>query len=133
MIPQGAKGWIGDPAEDNANHKKKKDRGGGKEDDSNSVIAVSAGGSHTALLYGTASTSAAAGCDMWVWGAGDCGQTGLGKLEDVYEPKQAIPSAAISNIKVTLVACGVYHTLIVNSKGELYTFGSGSDGQLGNG
>jgi alpha-tubulin suppressor-like RCC1 family protein len=132
-ITGGAKGWVGDPAEDNANHKKKRERGGGKEDDTNTVIAVSAGGSHTALLFGTAATTAAGGCDMWMWGGGDHGQTGLGKLVDELEPKCAIPSASMSSVKVTMVACGVYHTLIVSSTSSLYSFGSGEFGQLGNG
>ena len=43
---------------------------------------------------------------MWMWGGGDHGQTGLGKLVDELEPKCAIPSASMSSVKVTMVACG---------------------------
>ena len=39
-----------------------------------------ASGAHSALLFGLPGTS---GSDLWIWGAGDVGQTGLGKTDDV--------------------------------------------------
>jgi len=37
------------------------------------------------------------------------------------------------NVKITKVACGCYHSLLVSEEGHLLTFGRGNHGQLGHG
>lgn len=66
-----------------------------------------------------------------VWGSGDRGQLGLGSSATQFEAAQV--GGALADKYATLVSCGRCHTAVVSSDGELFTFGQGDDGQLGNG
>ena len=79
------------------------------------VTAVAAGGLHAALL------TRDGGCYTWGWG--ECGQLGLGRrvAEVVRDPTQVDTESQ----RITMVACGAYHTAIVEEGGELMTFGAG--------
>jgi alpha-tubulin suppressor-like RCC1 family protein len=80
------------------------------------VTAVAAGGLHAALLTRDGGA--------YTWGWGECGQLGLGlrgMAEVIREPTQV----DTENQKITMVACGAYHTALVEEGGELMTFGAG--------
>jgi alpha-tubulin suppressor-like RCC1 family protein len=63
---------------------------------------------------------------LWVFGANDCGQLGLGDATDRYEPCQltSIPFC-------TAIACGAEHSLVIDVQQGLWAFGNNQYGQLG--
>eukprot|EP01102_Stenamoeba_stenopodia_P014748 TRINITY_DN493_c0_g1_i2.p1 TRINITY_DN493_c0_g1~~TRINITY_DN493_c0_g1_i2.p1 ORF type:complete len:1112 (+),score=366.40 TRINITY_DN493_c0_g1_i2:185-3520(+) len=65
------------------------------------------------------------------FGDNSCGQ--LGVHPDVGSSYRTTPIiiAGIQALNVVKVACGAYHTALITDTGNLYTFGSNSDGQLG--
>ena len=72
------------------------------------------------------------------WGYGDPGQLGNGlSWEDGFwgssVPVAANMSGALNNRTLTQVASGGLHTCAIDSAGLAFCWGSGSDGQLGNG
>lgn len=56
------------------------------------------------------------------------GQLGHGDVEDVVEPKLI---ENLSGIKIVKIACGGWHSIALSSDGDLYVWGSNSNGQLG--
>lgn len=67
---------------------------------------------------------------MYCWGSTVHGELGLGGIEEeqILTPKQL----TWSNVdKVTNVACGENHTLLLTRDGEVYSCGSNDYGQLG--
>ena len=71
-----------------------------------------------------------AGGNLWVWGEGSNGSLGINNKEDKHTPYLLIqPSLQ----KVIQVCAGEYHTMAINTAGEVYTWGEGSKGQLGTG
>lgn len=62
-----------------------------------------------------------------MFGANQYGQLGLGHQDEVTTPTQ------VAGIKAQRVACGYYHTMIIDLDGALYTWGYGSCGELGTG
>ena len=66
--------------------------------------------------------------ELLVWGAGEFGQLGLGGRRDVSTPQVVSPRAAQ---RVTMVACGLSHTVIATDDGGVYTAGCGLYGRLG--
>lgn len=69
-------------------------------------------------------------CEIYSWGWGDFGRLGHADSSDVFIPT---PIASLSGRKVTSVACGDTHTLVVLEGGRLMSFGRNQNGQLGNG
>lgn len=64
----------------------------------------------------------------WVWGLGEKGQLGLGKsITFTVEPKEL----HLSHRSIKQLTCGANHTLVVSNHEELFSFGIGSNGQLG--
>lgn len=49
----------------------------------------------------------------------------------VLPPAKLTLSERITNLKAASIKCGNYHTLVLCSDGQLYTFGSNCHGQLG--
>ncbi|KAM4709462.1 putative E3 ubiquitin-protein ligase HERC3 isoform 2-T2 [Discoglossus pictus] len=81
---------------------------------------VTAGGSHSFAL----SLSGA----VFGWGKNDAGQLGLNDEQVRESPCHVKP---LRTQKVVYVSCGEEHTAILTKTGGLFTFGSGSYGQLG--
>lgn len=83
------------------------------------VIQVSCGMFHTALVTNSG--------QIYTFGANKSGQLGLGDItdRDVPTPLEQFPE------KARQVICGKYHTVVVTTKGNLYTWGNNNFGQLG--
>jgi alpha-tubulin suppressor-like RCC1 family protein len=67
--------------------------------------------------------------EVYSWGWGDFGRLGHADSADVFVPT---PIASLSGRKVTAVACGDTHTLVILDGGRLVSFGRNQNGQLGN-
>jgi alpha-tubulin suppressor-like RCC1 family protein len=92
------------------------------------VTGCAAGGHHTFLftLLGT----------VFCFGGGERGQLGCFDPDYSEMPfRCAFPRLVplLENFAVLSVSCGRHHTLVVLENGDLFTFGSGGDGQLGHG
>jgi alpha-tubulin suppressor-like RCC1 family protein len=94
------------------------------------MIHIACGKAHSLSIDSTGS--------LYTWGAGACGQLGV---EDIHNlpvdddgyPYQPVPKylKSLKGQNITLGVCGDVHTLVLNDKGEVYSFGGGSFGQLG--
>ncbi|XP_068638407.1 PH, RCC1 and FYVE domains-containing protein 1-like [Aristolochia californica] len=86
---------------------------------------VSCGEYHTCAvtLYG----------DLYTWGDGthNYGLLGHGSEVSHWIPKKVM--GQMEGIHVSLVSCGPWHTAVVTSAGQLFTFGDGTFGALGHG
>ena len=85
------------------------------------IVAIAAGTNHTVALKDNGS--------VWVWGSDSEGQLGDGSpATNRNNPFQltGLPT-------ITAIAAGGNHTLVLTSTGTLYSWGSNSSGQLGNG
>ncbi len=65
---------------------------------------------------------------LYTCGAGDAGQLGTGG-----RGTELLPKAVAVEGKVVSVACGIFHTIVVNDKGTVWAMGGNSFGQLGTG
>ncbi|XP_060103372.1 probable E3 ubiquitin-protein ligase HERC4 [Heteronotia binoei] len=87
------------------------------------TVFISCGGEHTAVLSKEGL--------VCTFGAGCYGQLGHNSTRNELYPRFV---AELFGARVSEVACGRWHTLVyVPDLGEVYSFGSGSEGQLGNG
>ena len=57
-------------------------------------------------------------------------QCGLGNTHDQLKPACV---SALSGVKVTGIAAGLWHTLCISAEGQVYAFGGNQFGQLGTG
>lgn len=85
------------------------------------VTDVSCGNEHCVLLT-TSGT-------VYTWGSGSRGQLGHWDLEPEENPRLV---DALAGIPVRSISAGAWHNAVVTCAGDLYTWGWGSDGQLGN-
>ena len=88
------------------------------------IIDVGAGAKHS--MYCTSQGH------VYTWGANDCGQ--LGNRRNGADP--SIPEqvkAHVGGLRIVSVACGANHCMCVTARGDLYTWGLGTSGQLGHG
>ncbi|KAG8068991.1 hypothetical protein GUJ93_ZPchr0005g14373 [Zizania palustris] len=71
--------------------------------------------------------------DMFTWGNGtfNSGLLGHGNEVSHWVPKRV--NGPLEGIHVSSISCGPWHTAIVTSAGQLFTFGDGSFGVLGHG
>ncbi|HFL2524695.1 TPA: RCC1 domain-containing protein [Clostridioides difficile] len=69
--------------------------------------------------------------DNSIWGAGANHSGQLGKVSNDSVEKYFIELSINKAVKVKEIYCGVYHTLILKTNGELYGCGRNADGQLG--
>nr|XP_002745648.3 E3 ISG15--protein ligase HERC5 [Callithrix jacchus] len=91
--------------------------------DNQKVEFLACGGSHTALLTQDGL--------LFTFGAGKHGQLGHNSTQNELRPCLV---AELAGNRVTQIACGRWHTLAyVSDLGKVFSFGSGKEGQLGNG
>ncbi|XP_077925074.1 E3 ISG15--protein ligase HERC5 isoform X3 [Halichoerus grypus] len=91
--------------------------------DNQKVEFLACGGSHTALL----TTDGL----VFTFGAGKYGQLGHSSTQNELRPRLV---TELAGNRVTQIACGRRHTLAyVSDLGKVFSFGSGKEGQLGNG
>ncbi|KAH9658638.1 Regulator of chromosome condensation (RCC1) family with FYVE zinc finger domain-containing protein [Citrus sinensis] len=71
--------------------------------------------------------------DMYTWGGSNCnfGLLGHGNEMSLWLPKKL--NGPLEGIHVSSVSCGPWHTAVVTSAGQLFTFGDGTFGVLGHG
>jgi alpha-tubulin suppressor-like RCC1 family protein len=86
------------------------------------VKAVAAGGYHSLALSDHG--------EVYSFGHGGYGQLGHGDQEHQPTPKLI---EGLRGVRVTAIAAGGYHSLVLSDRGALYTFGEGAHGQLGHG
>jgi alpha-tubulin suppressor-like RCC1 family protein len=90
------------------------------------VAAISGGYSHTAALR-TDGT-------VWAWGLNIYGQLGDGSTGYSRTPVQVVgPEGNGVMTGVSAIAAGFWHTVALRPDGTVWTWGSNSNGQLGNG
>ncbi|OEL20726.1 E3 ubiquitin-protein ligase HERC2 [Dichanthelium oligosanthes] len=86
-----------------------------------------------AVAYGSKNTCAVTvSGELFEWGEG----AHMDLLNDCYARNQWFPQKMFSppdGISVAKIACGPWHTAIVTSSGQLYTYGDGTFGVLGHG
>uniref|UniRef100_A0A673UWZ9 HECT and RLD domain containing E3 ubiquitin protein ligase 5 n=2 Tax=Suricata suricatta TaxID=37032 RepID=A0A673UWZ9_SURSU len=91
--------------------------------DDQKVEFLACGGSHTALLTKDGL--------VFTFGAGKHGQLGHNSTQNELRPRLV---TELAGNRVTQIACGRQHTLAyVSDLGKVFSFGSGKEGQLGNG
>uniref|UniRef100_A0A672KKF7 Probable E3 ubiquitin-protein ligase HERC3 n=1 Tax=Sinocyclocheilus grahami TaxID=75366 RepID=A0A672KKF7_SINGR len=87
------------------------------------TVSISCGGEHTATL--------SKGGTVFTFGSGGCGQLGHNSFRDEHHPRVV---TELWGSEVSQVTCGRHHTLVsVTSSKLIYSFGCGTQGQLGNG
>ncbi|XP_043090994.1 probable E3 ubiquitin-protein ligase HERC3 isoform X2 [Puntigrus tetrazona] len=87
------------------------------------TVSISCGGEHTATL--------SKGGTVFTFGSGGSGQLGHNSFRDEHHPRVV---AELWGSEVSQVTCGRHHTLVsVTSSKLIYSFGCGTQGQLGNG
>jgi alpha-tubulin suppressor-like RCC1 family protein len=84
------------------------------------IIAVSAGSSYSMILNSQG--------QVFSFGTNDVGQLGLGNTHDQITPTM-IDHIKIG--KVVAISAGDHHSLILNSQGQVFSFGANTYGQLG--
>jgi len=102
---------------------------GEKGPEGNSIIITSivCGWSHSMIVVQTPSTSL-----LFTFGKNDKGQCGLGHTNTVLVPSLVKSLFGKSNFIVD-VSAGYYHSCCLSENGEVYAWGFGGEGQLGNG
>ena len=69
---------------------------------------------------------------LWAFGDNNYGQLGLGKIEKAtYNEPMEITTVDTQNIKFIKISVGGNHTLALDTEGNVYSWGSNSNGQLG--
>lgn len=71
--------------------------------------------------------------DLYTWGDGtyNSGLLGHGSKVSCWIPRKV--SGNLDGIHLSYISCGLWHTAVVTSAGQLFTFGDGSFGALGHG
>ncbi|KAK5898983.1 hypothetical protein CesoFtcFv8_008507 [Champsocephalus esox] len=67
---------------------------------------------------------------VFTFGSGEYGQLGHNSFRDELRPRLV---AELWGAKVTKIACGRHHTLVLTDSERVYSFGCGEQGQLGHG
>jgi alpha-tubulin suppressor-like RCC1 family protein len=89
----------------------------------NRVDAVACGGAHILALTVEGK--------VFAWGYGGEGQLGMGTI---YNNPIPMPVGGLLNCKIVVqIAASEYHSAALTEAGELYTWGAGEDGRLGQG
>ncbi len=87
------------------------------------VTQIAAGEKHTVALDDEG--------NVWTWGYNEMGQLGDGTTEHKSKPVAVSKETGLG--KVTQIAAGVYHTVALDDEGNVWTWGSNRNGQLGDG
>jgi hypothetical protein len=69
-------------------------------------------------------------CDTFFFHCLQFGQVGCGNTEDQTSPQLV---KTLVDQKITLVVCGWRHTVAITERGNVYSWGRGTSGQLGHG
>ncbi|KAG8388951.1 hypothetical protein BUALT_Bualt02G0178700 [Buddleja alternifolia] len=69
--------------------------------------------------------------DLYTWGDGHFGLLGHGNEVSHWVPKRV--NGPLEGVHVSSISCGPWHTAVVTSAGQLFTFGDGTFGVLGHG
>lgn len=69
-------------------------------------------------------------CELYTWGDGTTGMLGHGENAEENVPRVV---EALQSKNISTVACGVNHTIAVTKEGEVFSWGSGEGGKLGQG
>lgn len=85
------------------------------------AVFVSAGEAHSACLDDAGK--------LYTWGTGSYGRLGSGQETDQLVP---VIVETLAKVKMMTVSCGAFHTCTVSLEGEMYVFGGGLYGKLGN-
>jgi RCC1 and BTB domain-containing protein len=101
----------------------KKVDGGGLSRPSKKVVFIAAGNNHSACITEDGST--------YTWGYGGDGRRGHGDESNWCSSPKLVDG--LVGKKAKEVACGGRHTLVCTDDGRVYSFGYGSNGQLGHG
>ncbi|KAI7735135.1 hypothetical protein M8C21_029153 [Ambrosia artemisiifolia] len=80
---------------------------------------VACGASHTCVLAYTTKTKTESLC--WSFGRGSNGQLGLGTTKDSPSPEMV--NGLPGNLLLVSVACGLFHTSVVSSSGNVWSWG----------
>ncbi|XP_023267158.1 probable E3 ubiquitin-protein ligase HERC4 [Seriola lalandi dorsalis] len=86
------------------------------------IIHISCGKDHTAVLTKDGA--------VFTFGSGQYGQLGHNSFRDELRPRLV---AELWGAKVTKIACGRHHTLVLTHSRRVYSFGREEQGQLGHG
>ncbi|XP_042351684.1 probable E3 ubiquitin-protein ligase HERC3 isoform X2 [Plectropomus leopardus] len=86
------------------------------------TVYMSCGEDHTAVLTKDGA--------VFTFGSGRYGQLGHNSFSDELRPRLV---AELWGAKVTEIACGRHHTLVMTDSKRIYSFGRGEQGQLGHG
>lgn len=80
-------------------------------DESSQIMQVSCGGNQTAVILSSG--------ELFTWGEGQYGATGLGTQQNVYSPTKV----EIPGVRFLQVSCGKRHTLAIDVHGAVYITG----------
>ncbi|XP_019960901.2 probable E3 ubiquitin-protein ligase HERC3 [Paralichthys olivaceus] len=86
------------------------------------TVHISCGKDHTATLTKDGA--------VFTFGSGQYGQLGHNSFADELRPRLVVE---LLGAKVTEIACGIHHTLVLTDAKKVYSFGCGEQGQLGHG
>jgi hypothetical protein len=92
------------------------------------IVAIAGGAYHTLALDSTG--------QLHAWGNNGNGQLGMGASDTTQRNIPTIiptASTSIANKTIVAIACGYYHTLALDSTGQLHAWGNNVYGQLGMG
>ncbi|KAK1435537.1 hypothetical protein QVD17_01303 [Tagetes erecta] len=71
--------------------------------------------------------------ELYTWGDGTHNAGLLGHVKNMGYWVPKLVAGPLDGLKVTSVACGPWHTALITSTGQLFTFGDGTFGVLGHG
>ena len=87
------------------------------------IVSVACGQYHSVVVLGDGS--------VWSFGKNDYGQLGLEGSFTTMKTLPCLVKGLLFSKKSIQVACGYYHTLVLDSLGQVYSFGRNDHGQLG--
>lgn len=89
------------------------------------IIAIAAGLQHSLALSSEGK--------IYAWGSGSTGQLGDGSTSSSSSPVEVDMTGALAGKTVIAIAAGYVHNLALTDEGQVYSWGNGNYGQLGNG
>ena len=93
------------------------------------IMAVAGGaGFSVALSYENGE-----GAELFTWGDNTYGQLGNGNNTSSSVPVAVDMTGVLAGKAIRAISAGMYHCLVLDSEGKLYSWGYNAEGQLGNG